>query len=121
MQQFVHLRDVRRVRRRAFNAVRQAGFVVNPSVRLYPEVPLIALLRLTHLRVALAVGIRGRTRRRYDRRVNDRYRTQALALPRQVRVHTLEQLPRQIMCLQQSMEVESRRLVGNAVQTAQSR
>jgi len=50
-----------------------------------------------HRRVALTVCILGRTRRADDRRIDDRPRTQAQTLARQMRVDLLEELLGQVM------------------------
>jgi len=120
VQQLVHLRHVIHVRRRALHVVHQARFLVHANVRLHPEVPLVALLRLVHLRVALAVPVLGRARCRNDRRIDDRAGLQALALTRQVRVHALQDLRRELVRLQQPAEVEDRGLVRDVVQPAQA-
>jgi hypothetical protein len=43
--------------------VHQNGLVIHADVRLHPELPLIALLRPVHLRIAFAIGVLRRTRR----------------------------------------------------------
>jgi hypothetical protein len=60
MQQLGCLRHVVDVGRRADDAVHQARFGVHADVRVHAEVPLVALLRLMHLGVALAVLAAGR-------------------------------------------------------------
>ena len=56
----------------ASKAVRQARLRVHPDVRLHPEVPLVALPRLVHLRIPPALRVLRRTRRVDDARVHDR-------------------------------------------------
>jgi hypothetical protein len=48
--------------RGAFNGMDQTALGIDANVRLHPEVPLIALLGLSHLGVALLVMVLGRTR-----------------------------------------------------------
>src|SRR6266568_2588188 len=59
---------VGRTRRHRMN---QLGLAVHADVRLHPEVPLVTLLRLLHLRVPLAFLILGRTGRVDDRGIDD--------------------------------------------------
>src|SRR6266542_7124340 len=71
VQQLLDLLDIGLVRRCRRHRVYQTGVGVHANVRLHPEVPLIALLRLVHLRIALTLRVLGRTRRRDDRRVHN--------------------------------------------------
>ena len=63
MQQHARLRHVRRVGGRRRQAVRQTRFGVHPDMRLHPEVPLVSLLRLVHLRIVLPCGSSSTTAR----------------------------------------------------------
>ena len=78
---------------------------------LHPEEPLVALLRLVHLRVALTRTVLRRGRGRDDARIHDRPLLQPMTLRRQVRVDRTKQFPAQVMPLQQMPEVQDRRLV----------
>jgi hypothetical protein len=62
VQQVLGLRYIRCVRRRRRDGVRQPRFHVDANVGLHPEVPLVALLGLVHLRIARVVGVLRRTR-----------------------------------------------------------
>lgn len=48
MQQFLRLRDVRSVVRRAFHVVNEPGLIIQANVRLHPKVLLFALHGLVH-------------------------------------------------------------------------
>ena len=61
VQPFADLGYVRDVGRRDHHAVHQPRVIVDTNVRFGAEVILIALLRLVHFRVALAVLVLGRT------------------------------------------------------------
>ena len=63
-----HVRFIGSGRRHRVN---QAAVGIDADMRLHAEVPLLALLRLMHVGVALALGILGRTRRRDDRGIDD--------------------------------------------------
>ncbi len=68
MQQSGHLCRIGLVGRRGGDRVDQPAIGVHADVRLHPNVPLIALLRLMHLGNASALGILRRTGRCNDRR-----------------------------------------------------
>ena len=112
VQQRTRLRHVACVGRRRRQAVRQTRPGVHPDVRLHPEIPLLALPRLMHLRVPCAAAVLRRRRRVDDARVDDRPRAQPMAARRQVRIDLLEQTLAQAVLLQQMPEVQDGRLVG---------
>ncbi|MNV68963.1 hypothetical protein D3C71_1618410 [compost metagenome] len=85
-------------------------------MRLHPEVPLVALLRLVHLRVSFAALVLGGTGRRDDRGIHDGASLQKQPLPGQMSVDLLEDVFGQVAGLQQMAEVQDRRLVGNRLQ-----
>ena len=62
MQQPVYLRDIGHVRCCTVNVVDKARCVIHANVRLHPDIPLIALLRLMHLLIALTAAVFCRTR-----------------------------------------------------------
>ena len=67
---------------------------IHADVRLHPEVPLVALARLVHLRVPLAGRVLGRRRRMDDGRVHDGARADArMPLRFQVMVNRIQQAP----------------------------
>ena len=71
MQQFVGLGNVVGVGRRGRHAVHYARTGVHPDMRLHPEVPLVPLLRLMHLRVPLPGTVLGGGWRLDDGGVHD--------------------------------------------------
>ena len=73
-QESVHA--VCQVRRGRHHRVNQLGLAVHSDVRFHPEVPLLALARLMHLRIPLLAGVLGRTRCVDNRRIHDRPGTQ---------------------------------------------
>lgn len=119
MQQLMGLGDVSHFGRRALHVVHQARGIVHADVRLHPEIPLVALPGLMHVRVTLALGVFGRAWRGDDRGIDDRPAAQTQSLVRQVHVDPAQQLARQIMDLQQTSEVEDRGLVRDPVQPTQ--
>ncbi len=72
MQQLMGLGDVSHFGRRASHVVHQARGIVHADVRLHPEIPLVALPGLMHVRVTLALGVFGRAWRGDDRGIDDR-------------------------------------------------
>src|SRR5215469_14135332 len=60
VQQIRQSIDIRHVRRRCQDRVDQLRLAVDPDVRLHPEVLLLALGYLVHLRIALAFFVLGR-------------------------------------------------------------
>jgi hypothetical protein len=87
--------------------------MANPDVRLHPEVPLVALLRLVHVGVALALGVLRRAGRSDDRGVHDGARAHQQALLGQVRVDLVEQRLGQVVGQQQAPKLQQRRGVGH--------
>ena len=84
-------------------------------MRLHPEVPLVALLHLVHLRVARLGAVLRRRRRVEDGRVHDRAFPQPQALCRQLLGDLGQQPLAQVVPFQQVPEVEDRRLIGPRV------
>ena len=72
MQQRMRLGDVSHIGRRGDQGMGHAGFRIDTDVGLHAEMPLIALLRLVHLRIALATLVLGRGMRRDTRRNDSR-------------------------------------------------
>ena len=113
MQQHARLRHVRRVGGRRRQAVRQTRFGVHPDMRLHPEVPLVSLLRLVHLRIPFSPAVLRRRRRVNDARIHDRRMPER----RQMHIDLLEQ-PH---ALRLQAEVQDRRLVRQRTAQAQTR
>lgn len=106
MQQGMPLGDIVDVRRRGDHGVDQTRTSVHTNVHLHAEVPLIALLRLPHLRVALAILVLGRGGRRNEGRVHQGALLQHQPLGRQVCVDAGEDALGESMLLQQAAEFE---------------
>ncbi|AAW76345.1 unknown protein [Xanthomonas oryzae pv. oryzae KACC 10331] len=111
VQQCVRHRDIGHVGCGALHVVYQPGKFIHPNVRLHPEIPLVALLGLMHLRVARTIGILGRTGRSDQRRIDDRARPQALPLARQMGVDRFQHPSGNAVGFQQTAKVENRGLV----------
>jgi len=95
--------------------VHQAAVGVHCDVRLYAEVPLLALLGLVHLGVALTAGVLGGTRCGDDGGVHDAAALEQQTLACQVRVDRLEDVLGQVVGLQQVAEVQDSGLEGNGL------
>src|ERR1017187_6580728 len=102
---------VRHRGRRGADRMHHALLAVHPDVRLQPEVPLLALPGLVHLRVALAARVLGRRRRMDNGRIHDRAGRDLDALGRQMMVHRLQHLLAQGVFLQQMAEAADGGLV----------
>mmetsp|Transcript_53128 Transcript_53128/g.124272 ORF Transcript_53128/g.124272 Transcript_53128/m.124272 type:complete len:381 (+) Transcript_53128:1249-2391(+) len=100
------------VGRCAHHRVHQAGCSIHADVGLHPEVPVVALLGLAHLRVALTLGVLGRARRGDQRRIHRGAAAQHQALVLQQVGDDPQHVHRQVMPLQQVAEPKDRRLVG---------
>src|SRR5438309_5103624 len=81
VQQIGQYRRIGYVGRRRHRRVDDLRLAIHPHVRLHPEVPLFALLRLVHLRIALLLPILGRSGCVQDGRVHDRARRVAPPAP----------------------------------------
>ena len=113
VQQPVRLRHVMHVRRCRSYAMNNSRLSVRMMCSLHPKVPLIPLLRLTHLRVSAHQNTILRRRRRLDdARVHDRSlpKPQSLGLQMTVDLYRPPDLP-QLVLFQQMTEVQDRRLV----------
>ena len=84
---------------------------VDANMRLHPEVPLVALLGLMHLRIPLFRFVLSRAWRGNNRRINDRTSGDFHAALAQVRVDFVEELLPEAMPLQEMAELADRRLV----------
>lgn len=81
---------------------------VHPDVRFHPEVPLVALLGLMHLRVTGASSVLRRGRRGDDRGINDAAAPHDPALLLEDLVLRLEQPGAELMLLQQMPKPQQR-------------
>lgn len=115
VQQFVRLGHIGRIRRRRHQRMRQPRVGVHADVRLHPEVPLVALLRLMHLRIALAVSVLRRRRCGDDAGVDHGSFAQQQALGGQVLVDRLEDALGPLVLLEQSAELQQRRRIGRVL------
>ena len=88
---------------------------IHPDMRLHPEVPLIALLGLVHLRVAALLLVLGRRRGGDDGGIDDRALAHQQAALLQHRPDLVEQRSGQIVPLQPMAEVQQRRRVRHRV------
>ncbi|MNE41940.1 hypothetical protein D3C80_1360420 [compost metagenome] len=116
VQQLVDLGNVCNVGRRPHYAVHQAGLGIGADVGLHAEVILVALLRLVHFRVALAVLVLGRTRRVDQRRIDDGALAQRQATIPQIAIDHRQNPSRQLVLLQQATEIEDGGFVGDTLQ-----
>ena len=106
------------VGRRARHGVHQARPSVHADVRLHTEVPVVALLRLLHLRVAFTLGVLGRARRGDQRGIDRRPGAHEQALNAQQVVDDAQHVHRQVVPLQQVAKPKDGGLVGQPVQRA---
>ena len=111
VQQLVDHYNFGGVRRRGDYRMHEARIGINANVRLHSEVPLLAVARLMHFRIAFTRFVLGRAGRCNDRRVDDAAALKQQALARQAGIDSRQNVQRQIISLQQSTEVEDRRLI----------
>ena len=121
VQQSCSLSDVVDVGRRADDRMHQARLGIHADVCLHPEVPLVALLRLAHLRVALALGVLGRTGRGNQCGIHQRAGLEHEPLRGQMGVDRGENLRGQLLLLQQVAKPQDRRLVRQPRPTREPR
>ena len=91
--------------------VDQLGPRVHANVSFHPEVPLVALPRLTHLGIALLFPVLGRTGRVDQGRIHDGPSADSQSSALQVFPHLLENGFSQPVGLQQVAELADRRLI----------
>src|SRR5271168_1495685 len=111
MQQLRQHVAVRHAGRAGRHRVDVALLRIHADVRLQPEVPLLALARLVHLRIALTARVLSRRRRVEDGRIHDRAGLDLDALGFQMHVHRLQHQTAKLVLLQQMPEAQHRRLV----------
>ena len=106
VQQMLGLRDVRFIRRRADDGVHQSAFGIDANVRLHPEVPLVAFPGLVHVGVTGLGFVLDRRRCGDDRGVGDGAFSHQQPRCGQPGVDGFEQLPGQLVLLQQVPELQ---------------
>ena len=107
--------DIRRLRRGGADGVHEAGIRIDADVPLHAEVPLIALLRLAHFRVALPCGILGGTRSGDEGGIHDGAFLHEVSFLREECVHDLQETFLQTMFFQEVTELADGRLVGRSI------
>ena len=112
VQQLVRLAHIAYVGRRRHDRMHQPGLGIDADVRLHPEVPLVALLRLVHLGVARLGAVLGRRGRGNERRINDRALAHHQASLGQMRLDDLEDFLREPVRLEQATKPQQRGRVG---------
>ena len=99
------------VGRGRFDRVGQAVVPVYAAVDLHPEIPLLPLTGLVHLRIALALLVLGRARGCDQGGIDDRALFHRHALLLQMGIHRLKDLLAKIVLLQEMAEAEDRGLI----------
>lgn len=105
------LRHVGDISSRAHDGVHQGRRSINADVRFHPEVPVIVLLRLVHLRITLAILVLRRRWRGDQHGVSNGLLAHHQTLLGEVSVDRIEDLARQIFCFEQVTKLEQRRRV----------
>src|SRR5437660_9942639 len=116
VQQIGQHRRIGYVGRRRHRRVDDLRLAIYSHVRLHPEVPLFALLRLVHLRIALLLPVLGRSGCLQDGRVHDRARRDSHPLRLQVQVHLPQDLFPQLVFFQQVPELAHRGFVRHRLE-----
>lgn len=111
MKQLVGLRHVGHVASSGYQRMGKARLGIGPDMRFHAEVPVLALLRLVHFRIAPLVTALGRRRCRDQGRVDDSPFAHHQAFAGQVPVDLIEDPPRLVVFLEQATELEQRRRV----------
>lgn len=111
MQKRMCLRHVGDIASRAHDGGHQARGSINADVRFHPEVPVIVLLRLMHLRITLAILVVRRWWRGNQRSVNNSPLAHHRTLFGEVSIDRIGDLARQIFCFEQVTKLEQRRRV----------
>jgi hypothetical protein len=113
VKQLTRLGHVIDVGRRADQRVHDARLGVHADVRLHAVMPLVALLRLVHLRVTLTAGILRRARRGNDGGVHDGAGAHEQTLLGKMGVDLLEQRLGQVVGDQQAAKLQQRGGIGH--------
>ncbi len=111
MQQVVKQLAVVDVSGRGRGRVNEPFLTVDADMPLHAEVPLVAFLRLVHLRITRPIAVLGRTRRMDNGGIHNGASRDLEAVRGQISIDGLQQLCTQFMRLQQVAELAYRRLV----------
>lgn len=111
----MRLRHVGYIASSTDDGVDQARGHVHTGVRLHAKVPVIALLRLVHFRITLAVFVLRRWRRRDERSVNDVPFTHGQPLACKVSLDLVEDAASQLILFEQAAELQQRRRIGRRI------
>src|ERR1043165_3537963 len=114
MQQIGQLLAVVHIGRSHAGTVHPPALAIYADVDLHAEVPLIAFLRLLHLRVALLLLVLGRRRRGDQRGIDNRPARQLHALRQEQLTHFAEQRRANLLLLQQVAKPQQRGGIGRA-------
>lgn len=82
---------------------------------LHTEVPLVAFLRLTHLRIPLLLLVLRGRRSGNERGIHNGALLHEVSPPLEQGIHDLQKLLLQLVLLQEVSEVEDRGLIGDGV------
>jgi len=96
MQQVANDDRVVNIGARGHHRVNQLGFRIHANMGFHSEVPLVAFLGLTHIRIALLLLVLGRTGRTDDAGINDGAAVHFQAILFQILVNQVEELVSQI-------------------------
>ena len=102
-------------------AVHQASLRIHPDVQLHPEVVLVPLLHLAHLRVPLPGPVLGGGRRFYDGGVHYGSLSQSHPVLFQVVLDFRKQPLSQVVFFQQVAKVQDGALIRNRLRQSHSR
>ena len=111
MQQLAQQLAVMNIRRRGRHRVNQLGLTIDTNMSLHAEVPLIAFLRLMHLRITDFILVLGRAGRIDDRCIDDGTGTHFQPIFLKILIDQYKQLIAQVMRFKQMAELTNRGLV----------
>ncbi|CAJ0717697.1 hypothetical protein LMG8323_03672 [Ralstonia mannitolilytica] len=111
----MRLRHIRDVGSGGHHRVYQPCLGVDPNVRFHAEVPLVALLRLVHLRVALTAGVLGRAGSSNERGIHDGAALEHEATLGQDAIDRLEDTLAQAVLLQQVAKAQDGALIRHDI------
>lgn len=108
MQQRVRLGHVRDVAGRVNDCMNEARSSIDSNVSLHAEVPVTAILLMTHLGITLTILVLGRMCRGDRRRVDNGPFAHHQTFLSQMSVNRIEDLPSQAIGFQQMAKLEQR-------------